>query len=349
MIGGFVKGKYIDMIWNDNPKHIRKFHENKQMYSIMCDEVKFILTKSILSANIEVASITARTKTEASFCEKIHRKNYKDPFHEITDFSGARIVFLYASDRGKLENIIESEFKVIEKADKVQGSDVDQFGYGALHYLVKLKSDYLKARYPELENLVCEIQVRTILQDAWAVVAHHLSYKQESDIPQHLRRKLNALSGLFETADDQFETIRELRSKYQKSVSEKIENNQEESLESEIELDNLKAYLSWKFPNRKKSDSSTMSEAIHELKSFGYTTLKQLDEIIEQALEAAEAYEAKYPPYDPDEHEDTSYTQIGIVRVSLEFVDHKYLERVGISNSWQEKKLEFSHLVKRQS
>ena len=341
-----MKSEYIDMIWEHNPKYIRRFHENKQMYSLMCDEVKFILKRSVGIAGIETASITARSKSEASFCEKLHRKNYKDPFHDITDFAGARVVFLYSSDRQKLEFIIENEFEVVEKVDKVQGSGVDQFGYGALHYLVKLKSDYLKARYPELENLVCEVQVRTILQDAWAVVAHHLSYKQESDIPQHLRRKLNALSGLFETADDQFESIKELRSSYQKAVFVEIAQNKVESFEAEIELDNLKAYLTWKFPDREESDGSAMSEAIHELKTFGYVTLKLLDEMIDRTIDAVTAYEQECPPHDPEEYEPTRFAQIGMVRIALEFMEEGYRMREGTVDSLIQKKLEFLHLVK---
>ncbi|WP_338137276.1 hypothetical protein [Vibrio furnissii] len=192
---------------------------------------------------------------------------------------------------------------MVEKVDKVEGSGVDQFGYGALHYLVHLKTDYLKARYPELENLTCEIQVRTILQDAWAVVAHHLSYKQESDIPHHLRRKLNALSGLFETADDQFERIRELRYSYQQAVS----------------------------------------DAIHELKSFGYITLKQLDDILNRTEKAILAYESEHPPYNPQEQVPTRFAQIGMVRVALEFIENDFLHR--LTDSAVENKMKFMHLV----
>ncbi|HIF5672897.1 TPA: GTP pyrophosphokinase [Vibrio parahaemolyticus] len=335
--------QYIDMVWAKNPQYIRKFHENKQMYNLLCDEVKFILNKALSDACIETASITARTKTESSFCEKLNRKSYTDPFVEITDFAGARVVFLYSSDRSRLEELIEREFEIVEKVDKVEGSGVDQFGYGALHYLVHLKTDYLKARYPELENLTCEIQVRTILQDAWAVVAHHLSYKQESDIPHHLRRKLNALSGLFETADDQFERIRELRYSYQQAVSEDIEQNKDDGLGVEIEVDNLSAYLAWKFPDRRISDGSSISDAIHELKSFGYITLKQLDDILNRTEKAILAYESEHPPYNPQEHVPTRFAQIGMVRVALEFIENDFLHR--LTDSAVENKMKFMHLV----
>ncbi|WP_196599211.1 GTP pyrophosphokinase [Aliivibrio fischeri] len=336
-----MKEEYVDFIWDNNPNFIRQFHKKKGLYTLLCEEVEFILSKAVEEENIGVASISSRAKSESSFCEKIHRKNYVNPFEEITDFSGARVVYLYASDRIKLESVIEKKFNIIEKVDKVLGADVDQFGYGALHYLVSLKPAYLKARYKELANLVCEVQVRTILQDAWAVVAHHLSYKQESDIPKHLRRKLNALSGLFETADDQFERIKTLRLDYQESVVEQIENNTT-SLESEINIDNLEAYLDWKLPERKKSES--LAELVSELKLCNYKTLNELNNIIEKSKDAFSAYEAKYPPVERENASvKTKFAQGGLVKAVLKLTDEKYRT---MKNSNRDRHNEFLHLVK---
>lgn len=359
VIGATLKDNNIDLVWSKNPEYIRRFHKNKQLYSLLCQEVEFILTKSLEETDTEVSSIVSRVKSEASFCEKIIRKNYDDPFKEITDFSGARVVFLYSMDRKQIEQTVEGEFVIVERVDKVQGAEVDKFGYGALHYLVKLKPEYLKARYKELENLVCEIQVRTILQDAWAVVAHHLSYKQESDVPIHLRRKLNALSGLFETADDQFESIRTLRSAYHEVVTNEIMDPESEILKSEFELDSLVAYLDWRFPDRRKSKRAS-AELLDEVKEFGYRTLKDLDNAIERSIDAVLAYENKYPPSisgfeDFDEHFDEesfgqAFAQVGMVRMALDFTDSKYRQRNNSDrndlSTAESRKMQFFELVK---
>jgi ppGpp synthetase/RelA/SpoT-type nucleotidyltranferase len=68
-----------------------------------------------------------------SFAEKISRKEYDEPLAEVTDLAGVRLVFLYKNDQPQIEEIIESEFAVIEKVDKVDEQEADQFGYGALH------------------------------------------------------------------------------------------------------------------------------------------------------------------------------------------------------------------------
>lgn len=318
------------------------------MYTSLCQEVEFILQKKFSRAEIEVASITSRTKTESSFCEKLNRKDYTNPFVEITDFSGARVVFLYTKDRNRIEDIIEREFDVLEKNDKVSAEDTDRFGYGALHYLVRLKPTYVGARYEEVKELICEIQVKTILQDAWAMVAHHLSYKQESDVPKHLRRKLNALSGLFETADDQFENIRTLREEYHVSVSEDIRQHKTETFSLEIELDSLIAYLDSKLPNRKSNDFAA-AELVNELKEYGYNTLQDLDSILEKTIDAIKAYEEANPPLDKNNHlQPCIFSQVGAIRVGMGFVNKEYLLRREDDESSPDiqKKLEFSHLVK---
>ncbi|PTP11381.1 hypothetical protein CWO27_23385, partial [Vibrio sp. 10N.286.51.C3] len=93
-----MKNKYKDIIWDKNPEYIKKFYENHSKYQSLCSEVEFILKKKLSGSDVEVSSISARAKTEASFCEKIFRKGYENPFEEITDFAGARVVYLYSQD-----------------------------------------------------------------------------------------------------------------------------------------------------------------------------------------------------------------------------------------------------------
>jgi len=181
-----LTSEYLNEAWEKHPDYVRRFYDNFELNKKLCDEVEYTLSTEIQKEEIEIAQITSRAKTLESFCEKISRKSYSNPFDEITDFSGVRVVYLYSIHKNQIEKIIEREFEVIEKVDKVLVDD-NVFGYGALHYLIKIKNTHAGARYEELKNKVCEIQVRTILQDAWAVVAHHLSYKQESDVPKELR------------------------------------------------------------------------------------------------------------------------------------------------------------------
>ncbi|HDM8135514.1 TPA: hypothetical protein P0E15_005110 [Vibrio harveyi] len=318
---------YKSKLWNDSPNLIRSFYESEQKYKNLCEEVEYILHKEIDKVGVEISSISSRSKSIDSFCEKINRKQYSNPFKEMTDFSGARIVYLYEEDKEILEHVIENNFVVIEKVDKISTDNVDRFGYGALHYIVQLTENFTGPRYEELYGLYCEIQVRTILQDAWAIVAHHLSYKQESDVPKPLRRKLNALSGLFETADDQFSSIRKKRVAYKASVQEDIKNEKDSSLNVEMEADNLTAYLQVKYPDISDNNESSVVELLGDLKRCGYITLSELDDLMERSATAVRNYEKAHPPYDPVTDKHTKYKSVGLVRTALGITSDEYFEK----------------------
>jgi putative GTP pyrophosphokinase len=161
-----------------------------------------------------------------------------------------------------------------------------------------------------------------------------------------LRRKLNALSGLFETADDQFDLLKQERAKYKRQVSELISEERDAALESNLNLDNLMAYLAGRFPERKNVGSESASELLGELSRFGYKTLKQLDDVITRGLDAARAYEKKYPP-SVDSGEDTIFNPVGIVRQCLDLCDDKYFAWRDWSENVVKRKKEFAHLLKK--
>ncbi len=61
-------------------------------------------------------------------------------------------------------------------------------------------------------------------------------YKQQAAVPSLLQRRLNALSGLFETADDQFDRVRADRRAYIEEVRKKL-SDQKEFLDQELNED----------------------------------------------------------------------------------------------------------------
>jgi len=334
----------LDQFWADDPGTIRAFLKVQPHYEKLAEEVAYVLEKNVQTSDIEYSAVTFRAKTVDRFCEKLTRKTYKDPLTEITDIAGVRVVFLYPKDRPQLETIIEKEFHVVEKVDKVDDEQSDRFGYGALHYLVKLNKNASGARYDDLKGLVCEIQVRTILQDAWAIVAHHLSYKQESDVPKQLRRKLNALSGQFMLTDNLFDQLRDEQLRYKDTLRTQISEREADFLKNTINADNLVEFLNWRLPDREPPTVRGAGVLRLLLKENGYTTLSALDTLWRRTHEAVKAYETKYPIVDPKTGGPTRRSQMGAIAIALYIIDGKTYPYRG--KQLEDRTKEFRHLVK---
>jgi len=167
----------------------------------------------------EIAKVEGRVKDRDECLRKFSRK-YRaaleesgTPYeiqHYITDLIGVRVVCLYEDELPKVARIVQAHFDVIDVTDKVsavQGTE-SSFGYKGLHLDLRLKAALAQeeAHVPH----ACapfELQVRTIIQDAWSVLDHRIKYKKS--IPPELKRRINVLSALFELADREFRQIRD--------------------------------------------------------------------------------------------------------------------------------------------
>src|SRR5574341_2531355 len=202
---------------------IKKY--DKEKYRLFASKVKEIISLILESKKIRPHSITYREKDPEKLKEKMKRmgKEYNDPLHEITDLAGVRVITYFPSDVDKIVKEIEENF-VIDKEksiDKRKTSDPSNFGYVSVHLIVELLPSRLNLpEYSLFKDMKCEVQIRTILQHAWAEIEHDIVYKSTEDIPFELRRNFSSLAGLLEVADREFELLR----KMEKEVSKKIEN-----------------------------------------------------------------------------------------------------------------------------
>jgi len=127
---------------------------------------------------------------------------------QLTDLIGIRIICPFLEDLASVEQILSEKFKVIEVERKGGDHTFREFGYESIHLLVAIPEDILKnLNIPSNETV--EIQIRTILQDAWAEVEHELVYKAEfSPFDSPLKRKLAAVNASLSLADIIFQEIR---------------------------------------------------------------------------------------------------------------------------------------------
>jgi len=275
--------------WDRNSEHMREFFRLQPAYEQLIEEVSFTIKNRLNHSGLEFAHIAKRVKSPESFLEKIDRERYQDPIREITDLAGVRLVFLYLDDLPAIEAMIRKAFIVDEKVNK-ESVNMDKFGYLAKHYIVKVRKSVAGERYTHLKDLKCEIQVRTTIQDAWAILSHHLMYKKEKDVPKFIKRRIHQLAAVLENADQQFNEIEEKRRGYRA----KLENPKtplRELLKEKTNKDSVVAFLRRKFPKMEISVSDTHIATVFEhLDIDGYPTIKALNDILTKTQEVRKLY-----------------------------------------------------------
>src|SRR5256885_587816 len=76
----------------------REFEARLPIWSQLRDEALFILGRGLANSAIKYHTFTSRIKTFEAFLAKKERKTLDDPFGEITDIVGVRVVCLFLSD-----------------------------------------------------------------------------------------------------------------------------------------------------------------------------------------------------------------------------------------------------------
>ena len=250
------------------------------------------VTSLLDDAGINYLSVRGRTKTVASFAAKADRtvdgrRLYTDPLSEITDQIGLRVITFLRDDVATVANLLADEMRLLEDRDMGrETASAGRWGYSSRHLLVAAEGEQQPA----------SIQVRTILQHAWAEFEHDIRYKgsvPEEDVPD-LDRRFALAAGLLELADNEFSAIRDrLRS------TAPVERTPEDAdtADPRIPTPVLATYLGNRFPDAGWSRTEHYAWISGLLLDLGIDSLDALDGVLAgvdtDAVNAAMGY--RYP------------------------------------------------------
>lgn len=278
---------------------VEEYSLSRGNYEDCLNYVENTVKNIIKSQSINVHEIIGRVKTEESLSGKVKRKDYSN-LAEITDLCGIRIITYFSDDVDKIAELISQEFEVdVENTiDKRKSEDPTKFGYISLHYVVSLKEENSSPiLYSKFKNIKLEIQIRTVMQHAWAEIEHDLGYKSKEDIPDQYRRQFARLAGLIELADDDFVQLKNNIMNYEQEAKEKLAN-----LKAELPIDRstLETYIKEdqfytnclsgviKALNGIECDVainvSLLSSLIQRLKKLGMNTIEDVDELLKKYM-----------------------------------------------------------------
>ena len=266
-----------------------------QMEKVIPDKVKEVLDE----AGIIVASLEHRVKTESSLKGKLLLKGGKyHSIYDITDLLGIRVITFYIDDVDKVASIVERLFEIDweNSIDKRKAHEIDSFGYLSLHYICRVpESLYTDPEHPELNKIRFEVQMRTVLQHAWANMHHDTGYKSGVEIPTIYMRNMSRLAGMLELVDDEFSRIRREINDYRRNVQNLVASGNLE--EVQLDGDSFRSYLQiGPFDRLSKRIASInqaeiqpvdLSNFLPLFKAMGFKTLGDIDKLVKEYSDAA--------------------------------------------------------------
>lgn len=182
------------------------------LYRAFVDHLQNFVTQALEDSSVDVHSVDGRVKTVDSLVAKSLSPGvaggfkYDDPTSEITDVAGLRVTTYLAAATASVEASLARIFHPM--IPETRATDLATPGYLSLHYVVQLSEMMLAVPgFQRFRDLWVEVQVRTILQHAWAEIQHDVLYKGGIGVPPDLKRRLVALAGLLELADREFSEV----------------------------------------------------------------------------------------------------------------------------------------------
>lgn len=198
------------------------FYDAQQNYEKLASEIRRFIDEDSPSLKDALYTVKHRLKDRDRLLQKIDQLNAKpkkratliEPSNfqdRIEDLLGIRIICLRYSDLSKVKRFLddladEKKIKVLRgPIDKKTflirpggpdaAKDLQYSGYSSVHYVIKLGRE--ASPLPQIANLKAELQLRTILEEAWGEIDHKYRYELKrggTKVPAHIDAGFRDLS-----------------------------------------------------------------------------------------------------------------------------------------------------------
>jgi len=253
-----------------------------------------LITRLLDDAGINYLSVSGRTKSVASFAAKANRSlagtpAHDDPLAGITDQVGVRVITYVLSDVAAVADLLSDQMLVLDDRDMAaETANKGSFGYASRHVLVDLDAGAPLIR-------PASVQIRTVLQHAWAEFEHDIRYKgtiPEEYVPD-LDRRFTLAAGLLELADREFSEIRDRL----QAATPKHQDG-EDPVDPRLSAQDLAAFLSGQYADAGWSRTDHYSWISGLLLELGITSLEELAGLLTSVDSGVinERLAYKYPP-----------------------------------------------------
>lgn len=187
-----------------------KFISEKELYLSWGNYIKDTLLENNTLYSLLKMPISVRVKDIESLVNKAfyRKKSYKDPYNDITDKVGLRIVVLLSDDIKNICDVIVSNpnwrFSEDRNFEDEREENPNIFTYQSVHYVL---TNLYEFRYKNVlipSGITCEVQIRTLLQHSYSELTHDTIYKSKISTEPIIHRKIARSMALIEATDELF-------------------------------------------------------------------------------------------------------------------------------------------------
>jgi ppGpp synthetase/RelA/SpoT-type nucleotidyltranferase len=198
---------------------LEQWNKNSPMYDAWGDFVTSKICNHLKNSGKNLSSYLKqspkhRVKAPVSLLDKAFyraNKSYDNPYEEIEDKVGCRFVVLLVEQIKEISDIIIAEeswdYKECRHFHSEREKEPLLFTYQSVHYVVRSKTEFIHNEVTIHPNTPCEIQIRTLLQHAYAELTHDAVYKAKTLVRPEIHRTVAKSMALIETTDDFFSDV----------------------------------------------------------------------------------------------------------------------------------------------
>ncbi|MDX6324894.1 MAG: hypothetical protein QOK15_1248 [Nocardioidaceae bacterium] len=281
---------------------VREYAELQPELRLVADRFVQLVTSILDDAGINYLSVTGRAKSVTSFASKAARSVdgrpvFTEPLRDITDQVGMRVITYVHSDVQAVVDLLSDQVTVHDDRDLGRETASEgRFGYASRHLLVSLDpAQDVPSAYERLRDRRAQVQIRTVLQHAWAEFEHDIRYK--GTIPEEhvseFDRRFTLAAGLLELADREFSTIRD-RLRDESTGSDAAVDDDD----PRISPRELAAFLAGQYADAGWSRTEHYTWICGLVLELGITSLTELADALRSvdATALAERMDYRYPP-----------------------------------------------------
>jgi putative GTP pyrophosphokinase len=193
------------MAQRDIPNILATYRSIEPQLPVIASQCKDWLVQYLARFGLKYHLVTHRIKGLNSLSGKITAKpDSYSKLSEVTDLIGLRVITSLPNDVDNIARVISrvqgiDRINSVDKRKKLRPSVI---GYQSAHYVIQVGEIITDNSISlQMKAVGIEIQIRSLLQHAWAENEHDKVYKAQHPVPFRLRRRMFSLSGALESAD----------------------------------------------------------------------------------------------------------------------------------------------------